>query len=137
MHNPYILLVGAILLGLLGWRAYDWAYDRGRDAEKLVWQDAAQKQAEAFAKRLEEQQQILEATERRLEETEQRKERVRVVTREVYRNDPVAREWAAVPWPDSLRRALSRATGLPIDPDLADPPVPDTDARPPSERGGG
>lgn len=112
---PYLL--GVLLVAGLLWAAYDWAYDRGRAAERAKWERSTAEAAERFSEALAAQQARLELADAELAKARRSANRAREELSDAIQTDPASRDWAAGAIPDRVRGILSLGgRAVPADP---------------------
>lgn len=113
---PYIL--GAAVVGIMLFKAYSWAYDRGYAKGEAIYTKSIQDAATAYADAAARQQATIDALTADLATARRRSAGLSGRLEGTLANDPPSRDWGAVRVPDAVRRLLDEAGSpdLPADP---------------------
>lgn len=110
-------IVAAVAAGGL-FACYRWAYNRGAEHERAVYEAKLQDAALNFARQLEEQQRVIERQAQEIQDARRLAGRYREDLEGALANDPESRDWGSVAIPGAVRLQLETASrpGLPEDP---------------------
>lgn len=119
-----LIVYGIVLAVMAGglFACYRWAYNRGAEHERAVYEAKLQDAALEFARQLEEQQRVIERQAQEIQDARRLAGRYREDLEGALANDPESRDWGTtlVPGPVRLQLEAASRPGLPEDPRRAD-----------------